>query len=153
MATQILNYATHAVAESSDLKATKSGNIRNIQATANIDNGTIVGKGAYLRPDVYAEAAATTFTGTIIAKTATGLFLVEVNTAANAYLVLTAPLIYEEYTTKCQDEANFYNLAGDVLRAYQLEAGDRFAISAAGITGVAAVGANVTVTAKKVAVV
>lgn len=153
MATSILNYTPHTVAESSKLKATIAGHIYNIIATAQIDNGTIIGKGNYLRPEVYAEAAATTFTGKIIGKTATGLWYIEVATAVNAYLTLSVPLIYEEYTTQCQDESNFYNAAGDTLRAYELVAGDIFAISAIGITGTPAINASVTVTAKKVAVV
>ena len=156
MASKILSFATkHAVAESSKLKSTTAGHIYNIKATADIDNGTIVGKGALVagKLEVYTEAAATTFTGKIIGKSASGMFYVEVISAVNAYLVLSVPLIYEEYTKQCQLESNFYNEAGDILRCYEIVAGDVFALSAEGIVGTIVVGtSNVTVTAKKVTV-
>lgn len=156
MASKILSFATkHAVAESSKLKSTTAGHIYNIKATADIDNGTIVGKGALVagKLEVYTEAAATTFTGKIIGKSASGMYYVEVISAVNAYLVLSVPLIYEEYTKQCQLESNFYNAAGDTLRCYELVTGDVFALSTEGIGGTIAIGANVTVTAKKVTVV
>lgn len=156
MASKILSFATkHAVAESSKLKSTTAGHIYNIKATADIDNGTIVGKGALVagQLEVYTEAAATTFTGKIIGKSASGMYYVEVISAVNAYLVLSVPLIYEEYTKQCQLESNFYNAAGDTLRCYEIVTGDVFALSKEGIGGTIAIGANVTVTAKKVTVV
>ena len=118
MATSFINFSTkHAVAESTKLKATQIGNIWNIEAKADIDNGTIVKKGAYLRPEVYAEDTATTFAGKIIEKAANGGFRVEVTAIGEGEgLVLSVPLIYEEYTTRMQEESNFYNAKGDILR-------------------------------------
>jgi len=54
MATNFLNFKNkHAVVGTSELLSTIGGShIRNIEATADIDNGCIVGCGEYLRPDV-----------------------------------------------------------------------------------------------------
>ena len=132
MATSFIDFSTkHAVAESTKLKATQIGNIWNIEAKDAIDNGTIVKKGAYLRPEVYAEDTATTFAGKIIEKAANGGFRVEVTAIGEGEgLVLSVPLIYEEYTTKMQEESNFYNAKGDILRVYELYVGDVFTVSA-----------------------
>lgn len=154
MATSFINFDTkHAVAESTLLKATHVGNIWNIEAKADIDNGCIVSKGKYLRPEVYEEAAASaTFAGKIIEKAANGGFRVEVTAVgAGDGLVLSVPLIYEEYTTKMQEESNFYNAKGDIMRVYELYVGDVFTISAEGFTSdkTPAVGDTVAVSDKK----
>lgn len=152
MATKFMNFVKHAVAGSSKLKATICGHIYNIQAAADIDNGCIVGKGEYIAPEYYAETAAGTFSGTIIDKAANGNFYVEITSAENALLVLTVPLIYEQYTTRMQEESNFYNAKGDLMRCYELVPGDIFELSAEGFTGTPAKGATVSVTDKKVTV-
>lgn len=153
MATSFINFDTkHAVAESTKLKATQIGNIWNIKAKANIDNGTIVKKGKYLSPEVYEEDTATAFTGKIIEKAANGGFRVEVTAiGAGEGLVLSVPLIYEEYTTKMQEESNFFNAKDDIMRVYELYVGDVFTISAEGFTTdkTPAVGDNVSVSSKK----
>ena len=152
MATSFINFTKHAVAGSSKLKATECGHIYNIQAADDIDNGCIVGKGDYVAPEYYAEAAAGTFTGKIIEKAANGNFYVEVETAENAYLVLSVPLIYEQYTTRMQEESNFYNAAGDLMRCYELVTGDIFELSAEGFSGTPEKGSSVSVSDKKVTV-
>ena len=158
MASTILNAMlgakTHAVAGSTRLKATTAGHIYNIEAAADIDNGCIVGKGEFLRPEVYAEAAASaTFAGKIIGQAANGNFYVEVTACEeNDCLVLTVPLLYENFVTENQDEANFYNEKGDILRCYQLHVGDVFELSAVGFTGTPATGKTVSVASKKLKV-
>lgn len=153
MATSFINFSTkHAVAESTKLKATQIGNIWNIEAKADIDNGTIVKKGAYLRPEVYEEDTAVTFAGKIIEKAANGGFRVEVTAIGEGEgLVLSVPLIYEEYTTKMQEESNFFNAKGDILRVYELYVGDVFTVSAEAFTTdkAPAVTDTVSVSAKK----
>ena len=67
-------------------------------------------------------------------------------------LVLSVPLIYEEYTTRMQEESNFYNAKGDLLRVYQLYVGDVFTLSAEGFDGTPEVGKTVSVVSKKVKV-
>ena len=154
MATSFINFSTkHAVAESTKLKATIVGNIWNIKATNDIDNGCIVKRGDYVAPEYYAEAAATEFTGKIIEKAANGNFRVEVTAVGELEgLVLSVPLIYEEYTTRMQEESNFYNAKGDLLRVYQLYVGDVFTLSAEGFDGTPEVGKTVSVSNKKVKV-
>ena len=154
MATSFINFDTkHAVAESTKLKATQIGNIWNIEAKENIDNGTIVKKGKYLRPEVYQEDTATTFAGKIIEKAANGAYRVEVTAIGEGEgLVLSVPLIYEEYTTKMQEESNFFNAKGDILRVYELYVGDVFTLSADGFDGVPEVNKTVSVSDKKVKV-
>ena len=154
MATSFIDFSTkHAVAESTKLKATIVGNIWNIKATDDIDNGCIVKRGDYVAPEYYAEAAATEFTGKIIEKAANGKFRVEVTAVGELEgLVLSVPLIYEEYTTRMQEESNFYNAKGDLLRVYQLYVGDVFTLSAEGFDGTPEVGKTVSVVSKKVKV-
>ena len=154
MATSFINFDNkHAVAESTNLKATIVGNIWNIKATDDIDNGCIVKRGDYVAPEYYAEAAATEFTGKIIEKAANGKFRVEVTAVGELEgLVLSVPLIYEEYTTRMQEESNFYNAKGDLLRVYQLYVGDVFTLSAEGFDGTPEVGKTVSVVSKKVKV-
>ena len=89
MATSFINFSTkHAVAESTKLKATQIGNIWNIEAKDAIDNGRIVKKGKYLRPEVYQEDTATTFAGKIIEKAANGAYRVEVTLFLHTSCVL-----------------------------------------------------------------
>ena len=154
MATSFINFDNkHAVAESTNLKATIVGNIWNIKATNDIDNGCIVKRGDYVAPEYYAEAAATEFTGKIIEKAANGKFRVEVTAVGELEgLVLSVPLIYEEYTTRMQEESNFYNAKGDLLRVYQLYVGDVFTLSAEGFDGTPEIGKTVSVVSKKVKV-
>ena len=154
MATSFINFDTkHAVAESTKLKATQIGNIWNIEAKEDIDNGRIVKKGKYLRPEVYQEDTATTFAGKIIEKAANGAYRVEVTAIGDGEgLVLSVPLIYEEYTTKMQEESNFFNAKGDILRVYELYVGDVFTLSADGFDGVPEVNKTVSVSDKKVKV-
>lgn len=154
MATSFIDFSTkHAVAESTKLKATQIGNIWNIEAKDAIDNGRIVKKGKYLRPEVYQEDTATTFAGKIIEKAANGAYRVEVTAIGEGEgLVLSVPLIYEEYTTKMQEESNFFNAKGDILRVYELYVGDVFTLSADGFDGVPEVNKTVSVSNKKVKV-
>lgn len=154
MATNFLNFNNkHAVVGTSEMLSTIGGaHIRNIEATADIDNGAIIGCGAYLRADVQAEATAGEFSGVIIDKMANGNWLVDVASAENCWLVAQVPLIYEEYTTQCQHESNFYNAAGDIMRCMELRVYDRFEVSAEGFEGEPDVGATVSVSGKKLVV-
>ena len=154
MATSFINFDNkHAVAESTNLKATIVGNIWNIKATDDIDNGCIVKRGAYVAPEYYEEAEATEFAGEIIEKAANGNYRVLVTAIGDLEgLVLSVPLIYEEYTTRMQEESNFYNAKDDLLRVYQLYVGDVFTVSAEAFDGTPEVGKTVSVSAKKLAV-
>lgn len=152
MATGFMNFVKHAVAGSSKIKATTCGHIINIQAAADIDNGCIVGKGAYIAPEYYAEGTAGTFSGKIIEQAANGNWYVEVESAENCYLVLTSPLVYENFTTRMGHESNFYNAQGDLMRCYELVKDDIFELSAEGFSGTPEKGKSVSVSNKKVTV-
>lgn len=142
----------HAVAGSSKLKATKSGHIYNIQLSTDLDNGSIVAKGDYVAPEYYKDKDSTGFAGVIIEKAANGNWYVEVTDPGDALLVLQVPVIYEEYTTACQHESNFYNKANDIVRCYELYKGDIFELSAEGFSGEPTKGATVSVVSKTVTV-
>lgn len=153
MATNFFNFKEHAVAGSTNLLATNGGaHIRNIVAAEDIDNGCIVGKGAWVKMETYEEAAAGTFAGTILGKAANGNWYVEVTQAENCWLVLTVPLIYEQYAQKFQDEKYFYNAKGDIMRCYELKPYDVFELSAAGFDGTPEAGKTVSVVSKHVKV-
>lgn len=152
MATNFINFVKHAVAGSSKLKATTAGHIYNILIEEDLDNGAIVAKGDYVSPEVYKAKDSTGFSGVILDKAANGNWYVEVKEPGDALLVLQVPLIYEEYTTAMQHESNFYNENGDIVRAYELYAGDVFELSAEGFDGEPAKGSTVTVADKIVKV-
>jgi hypothetical protein len=144
--------AKHAVAGSSKLKATTAGHIYNIQIEEDLDNGSIVAKGAYVKPETYKAKESTGFKGKVLDKAANGNWYVEVEEPGDALLVLQVPMLYEEYTTALKHESNFYNASGDIVRAYELYVGDVFEVSAEGISGVIAKDATVTVTSKKLTI-
>lgn len=148
----ISNLAKHAVAGSSKLKATTAGHIYNILIEEDLDNGSIVAKGDYVKPEVYKAKDSTGFSGVILEKAANGNWYVEVTEPGDAVLLLNVPLIYEEYTTALQHESNFYNASGDIVRGYELYVGDIFELSAEGFEGEPAQGLSVTVANKKVTV-
>lgn len=147
MAQSVINITKHAVAGSSRLAATTAtggDGIVDIKITKDLDNGCIIGKGAFVAGQVYAMTSPTTFTGTVIDKAANGSWYVEVATASNAYLVLTVPVTYYDYTKQMRDENTFYNKNGDIVRAYKLVPGDIFELSAEGFDGTPALAASVS---------
>lgn len=153
MATSVVNFNdVHAVAGSSKIKATTCGHIYNIVAAANIDNGSIVGKGDYISAEKYEEGTATTFTGKIVEKAGNGNYYVEVESAENAYLVLTDPITGYDTPSALANVKYFYNAKGEIMRCYELVAGDIFELSAEGFSGTPAKGASVSVASKKVTV-
>lgn len=153
MATNFMNFVKHAVAGSSKLKATTAGHIFNILIDEDMDNGTLVALGDYVKPEVYKPKASTGFKGVILDKANNGNFYVQVMDPGDALLLLQVPLIYEEYTTRMQHESNFYNASGDIVRAYELYTGDIFELSAEGFIGTPEKGKEVTVdTTKKLKV-
>lgn len=153
MAQSIVNLSAtkHAVAGSSRLAATKGvGGLGpvDVKMAADHDNGVIVGIGDIVTGQVYAEAAATTFTGKILPeKAANGNFYVEVLTAVNAYLVLTVPTTPYEFSKVITADSAFYNAKNDKARCYPLIAHDIFELSKEGFSGTPAVGAAVTIDA------
>lgn len=121
------------------------GHIYNIKLTADTDNCTLVGRGAWAGFDEYTQAAApNTFAGIIRQQAANGNWYIEVTAATEALFVYDAPVIAEDYNKKFSLEENFYNEQGKTVKAYSLVKGDIFEVSALGFNGTPA--ANKTVT-------
>ena len=111
MAEKFISYERHGVVEVSALLATNYGaHINNFIADEDIDNGSVVKMGAFVETDYYkAEVPAV---------------------GDEVFLIATEPKIYSEYTKKMQEESNFYNAAGEAMRAYEIQDTDRFTLSA-----------------------
>ena len=110
MASNFITYTKHGVAESTLLKATQVGHHYNlVNESKDIDNGSVCKIGDRLRSDVF-KADIPTKGDKIV-------------------LILTAPKIYQEYETRMQEESNFYNGKGEVMRAYEIQDTDRFTLS------------------------
>lgn len=110
MASNFITYTKHGVAESTLLKATKVGHHYNlVNESKDIDNGSVAVIGDRKRADVF-EAKVPAKGDKIV-------------------LILTAPKIYQEYETRMQEESNFYNGKGEVMRAYEIQDTDRFTLS------------------------
>ena len=107
---QNYNPVKRAVAESTLLKATRCGHHYNLVADVDVENGSLCKIGQFVKEDVFqADIPAI---------------------GDKCVLILTAPKIYETYTTRMQEESNFYNAAGEVMRAYEIQDTDRFTLSA-----------------------
>ena len=148
-----IKFTKHACAGSTFLQATYGGaHIFNILIEEDLDNGSVVAKGDYVKPEVYKAKDSTGFAGKIVDVASNGNFYVEVEDPGDAVLLLQVPMIYEEYTTAMQHESNFYNANGDIVRGYELHKGDIFELSKEGFEGTPQKGKNVTINAKKVKV-
>ena len=147
MAQSVINIVKHAVAGSTNLKATYdycADGIKDLKISKDLDNGTIIGQGDFVAGQVYAMTAPTAFTGKIIDKAANGNWYVQVLTATNAFLVLQVPTVYYDYTKEMAAESTFYNKKDDIVRAYKLFPGDVFELSAEGFDGTPAKSASVS---------
>ena len=122
------------------------GHVYNMVLSADHDNGNLIGRGAYVSFDQYAEAAVPTgFAGRINEQAADGKWLIEV-TALGAgetlYVYNSATSPYTERSLR--NEKLFYNADGDVVQGATLIVGDVIAVSAVGITGTPAAKTAVT---------
>lgn len=141
----------HHVCFPSKLLAGNGGaHIYNMVLDADTDNGTVVGRGAYVSFDQYAVATApTAYEGVITEQAADGNWYVEVVKPEDAILIYEVPEIAENYDSRFTDIANFYNKKGKVVRGYSLTKGDLYELSADSFTGTPAPGKKVTVTGQK----
>jgi hypothetical protein len=142
----------HAVAGSSGLKATTTGHIFNIRVTSEqLDNGTIVGKGALEEGTIetYTQAAASsTFEALVESQAANGNYYVAIKAVDdNDVLILSTPETPIDYTADMRDENTFYNVKDDVARGYSLHVNDLFELSIEGFIGEIQVGDTVVVDA------
>ena len=107
----------HVVAESTNLQATYSAkHIFNVKASAAIDNGKVVNL------DDMVWEANEYFT------------MVTPTSTSRVGLILSVPMGADERPKAATYEHNFYNGKDEIMRVYDLMAGDRFTISENGIT-------------------
>ena len=151
------NVTKHATCFPSKIAASAgSPHVFNITLTTAADNGNIIGRGAYRHLDNYAEAACPNgFAAKIIDQAKNGNWYVEVTavpSGAEALLVYNSPIIPYESPRELADESNFYNAAGEVVKAYTLIVGDVFEVSAEAFTGIPVKNKALTVASKKLVV-
>ena len=107
----------HVVAESTNLQATYDAkHIFNVRAAANIDNGKLVNL------DDMAWVDNEYFT------------MVEPTATSRVGLILSVPIGPDERPKAATYEYNFYNGKDEIMRVYDLLIGDKFTVSANGIT-------------------
>ena len=133
------------------LSALGGKHIYNVLLSDDCDNTNFIARDEWLSLDLYSEKAATTFSGIVREQAANGNYYVEVVNPGDALFVYNVPIIEEEWTNSFKKESNFYNAAGDVVRAYELAVGDILEISDAGFTATPTVGATVSLSGKKLA--
>ena len=143
---------SHAWGAPAKVLAAEGGkHIYNVLLSDDCDNTNFIARDEWLSLDLYSEKAATTFSGIVREKAANGNFYVEVVNPGDALFVYNVPIIEEDWTNSFKKEYNFYNAAGDVVRAYELAVGDVLEISEAGFTAAPTVGATVSLSGKKLA--
>ena len=143
---------SHAWGAPSKVLAAQGGkHIFNVQISEPYDNTNFLARDEWLSLDLYSDKAATTFSGIVREKAANGNYYVEVVNPGDALFVYNVPVIEEDWTNSFKKESNFYNAAGDVVRAYELAVGDVLEISDAGFTATPTVGATVSLSGKKLA--
>lgn len=116
----------HIIAESTNLSATNYGrHIFNVKASEDIDNGKVVDidKMKYEKNEYYT--------------------MVEPTETSRVGLILSVAVGADERPLAATYESNFYNGKDEIMRVYELAAGDRFTVSADGFTGTPKVGAIV----------
>lgn len=115
----------HVVAESSRLKATTAGHIYDLKVAKDTDNGMIVSVGGHVEGQVFAAK--------------------DYAAGEKPYLILTPPFAYNGKKL-WSDEKYFYNAAGEIARAYELNVDDIYTISKDAFDGEPAVGKFVDAT-------
>ena len=107
----------HIVAESTNILSTNfgGGHIYNIAVTEDMDNGLIVARDVYDSNEYEDE-----------------VWTMKAYAAGDEPLLLLNPPVVPFTALKTySDEDRFYNATGDIVRAYTLRIGDRFALSEA----------------------
>ena len=143
---------SHAWGAPAKVLAAEGGkHIYNVLLLDDCDNTNFIARDEWLSLDLYSEKAATTFSGIVREQAANGNYYVEVVNPGDALFVYNVPIIEEDWTNSFKKESNFYNAAGDIVRAYELAVGDVLEISDAGFTATPTVGATVSLSGKKLA--
>ena len=116
----------HVIAESTNLTSTYDGgaHIFNIKAASDIDNGKLVNL-----DDMVAYNATTNFDEHEV------FSMVEPTATSRVGLILSVAIGPDETPKAATYEYNFYNGEGEIMRVYDLFKGDKFTVSANGISG------------------
>lgn len=134
------------------------GRTLNMVIKTNTDNGTVVGKGAYVSFDQYETAAApSTFEGEILEQAADGNWYVEVkkiDVNEPAILIYEVPVIAEQnYDSRFKALSNFFNEASSTrtktVRGYVLNVTDVYELSEDAFEGTPEKGKKVTINGQK----
>lgn len=125
----------HAISYPSNVLAQKGGkHIYSVVADKDMDNGEILAVNTWTGWDTFSAKESTGFAGKIVAQNTDGTYLILVTAPGDACLVYTKPLAPYESPAELKNEPSFYNKKGDIVRAYELAVGDRFAVSAEAFT-------------------
>lgn len=123
----------HAVAYPSMMLATNGGkHIYSVELDKDTDNGQIVAKDAWKGQQYYGVKDSTGVEAVVLEQAANGNWYVEITKPADGLFIYQVPMIEEEYTKEFQKESNFYNLKGDIVRAYEMAVGDIVEVSEGG---------------------
>ena len=134
------------------------GRTLNMVIKTDTDNGTVVGKGAYVSFDQYETATApSTFEGEILEQAADGNWYVEVkkiDVNEPAILIYEVPVIAEQnYDSRFKALSNFFNEASSTrtktVRGYVLNVTDVYELSEDAFEGTPEKGKKVTINGQK----
>lgn len=145
--------ATHIIAFPSFVASAMGqyGHVINLVMQASTDNGTLSGKGSYVKFEQYNAAAVADnkVEGVIREAAAEGGWYVEFTKLDGQYYFVynTPKSPYPE--VELRDEALFYNAAGDVTQGMELHLGDIVTLSDAAFTGTPSEGKTVKYSAGK----
>lgn len=116
----------HVVAESTALQATRDAkHMFNVIASADIDNGKLVNLD---------DMSYITTANNVTVSNNEYFSMVEPVATKRVGLILSVPVGPDATPKAATIESNFYNGTGEIMRVYDLMAGDRFTVSANGIT-------------------
>lgn len=148
----MINYKIdqHAIAYPAFMLAQNGGkHIYSLLMDKDMDNGSVVAKGAWQGHQFYSVKESTGVEGVILEQAANGNWYIEITAEGDGCFLYNVPMIEEEWTNTFKKESNFYNPKGDLVRGYEMAKGDIVEVSALGITGAPAKGAKVTVSNRK----
>lgn len=135
MMTVDFTIGTHAISYPSNCLAQRNGkHIYSVVADKDMDNGELLAVNTWVDWDKFSAKDSTGFAGKIVAQNTDGTYLILVTAPGDACLVYTKPLAPYESPADLKKEKAFYNKQGDIVRAYELAVGDRFAVSAEAFT-------------------
>lgn len=143
--------AKHGVCFPTKVLSGNCGHVLNITLTSDTDNGNFVKIGNWQELDRYAEGAATALSAVVRGKSARGNWYVEVTAdSADTLLVYQDPIVAEaNWGKRWVSEDNFYNKAGDTVRAYTLHKYDIIELSDACFDGTPTDGTTISAISNK----